>query len=349
MNQQTPGPERRILARYGMAGATLARLGHGLINRTFLAEDESGRRSVLQALNPIFPPGINDDIDRVTGHLAARGLTTPRLVRTLDGAAWVERHGTIWRMLSWVPGTSLEALWNERQAHAAGMLLARFHDALSDYRHPFSNPRLGVHDTRRHLVALRDALDTHREHPEYGAVRPLAEQILRAADALPRLPDLPDRTVHGDPKIDNLLFDTHAHEAVCLVDLDTLGRMPLPLELGDALRSWCNPVGENATETGFSSELFAAALRGYAGSAGSWLTEEEWRAFVPAIGVIQIELAARFCADALQDCYFAWDQAHYASRCEHNLVRARGQLAAHRAFLGLRGQLAEVAAAAFGR
>ena len=165
VNQQTPGPERRILARYGMAGATLTRLGHGLINRTFLAEDESGRRSVLQALNPIFPPGINDDIDRVTGHLAARGLTTPRLLRTLDGAAWVERHGTIWRMLSWVPGTSLEALWNERQAHAAGVLLARFHDALGDYRYPFSNPRLGVHDTRRHLAALvLVALD----HSEYA-------------------------------------------------------------------------------------------------------------------------------------------------------------------------------------
>jgi Ser/Thr protein kinase RdoA (MazF antagonist) len=330
-----------------VADATLGPLGHGLINRTFLVEATTGHRYVLQALNPIFPPRINEDIDRVTGHLADRGLQTPRLVRTLDGAAWVESAGEVWRMLTWVPGVSLQALQNSRQARAAGALLARFHDALSDYHHPFSNPRLGVHDTARHLAVLRGALDTHREHRDYGAIRPVAEQILEAADSLPRLPELPDRTVHGDPKIDNLRFDAEARDVVCLVDLDTLGRMPLPLELGDALRSWCNPVGENAAETRFSATLFGAALGGYAQAAGRWLTEAEWRAFVPAIGVIQVELAARFCADALNEKYFAWDPECYASRSQHNMVRARGQLATYRECVAQHERLAELAAAAF--
>lgn len=347
MSEKTRVPDRIILARYGMADATAVPLGRGLINRTFLVEDASGQRRVLQALNPVFPAIINEDIDQVTAHLAARGLRTPRLVRTLDGTAWAESGDEVWRMLTFIPGVTLDVLQNAGHARSAGALLGRFHDTLEDFEYPFSNPRLGVHDTARHIATLRNALDECRSHPDYGLIRPLAEQILAMAEALPELGTLPDRTVHGDPKINNLLFDPDSMDAICLVDLDTLGRMPLPLELGDALRSWCNPAGEDATETHFSLEIFAAVIDGYAGNIGAWLTDAEWRAFVPATGLIQVELAARFCADALNESYFGWDPARYATRSEHNRVRARGQLVAHRAFLDQSERLTEVTAAAF--
>ncbi len=42
---------------------------------------------------------------------------------------------------------------------------------------------------------------------------------------------------------------------------------------------------------------------------------------------ITIELAARFCADAVHDRYFAWDPSRFESRRAHNLARARSQLA----------------------
>ena len=48
---------------------------------------------------------------------------------------------------------------------------------------------------------------------------------------------------------------------------------------------------------------------------------------MPATRTILVELAARFCADALNESYFAWDARRYASRGEHNEVRAKGQLA----------------------
>ena len=120
------------------------------------------------------------------------------------------------------------------------------------------------------------------------------------------------------------------------------------VELGDAMRSWCNPAGEDATETRFSVELFSAAIDGYAGVAGNWVTEAEWRAIAPATGLIQVELAARFCADALNESYFAWDPDRYPTRTEHNRVRACGQLAAHHAFLAECDRLTEVTATAFG-
>ena len=73
--------------------------------------------------------------------------------------------------------------------------------------------------------------------------------------------------MHGDPKINNLLFDAATGRALCFIDLDTLGRMPLPLELGDAFRSWCNPAGEDNRQSAFALDLFAAAVDGYAAGA----------------------------------------------------------------------------------
>ena len=56
----------------GLDGATVAPLGGGLINQTFLVEG-GGERFVLQRLAAIFPPAINDNIAAVTQALARAG------------------------------------------------------------------------------------------------------------------------------------------------------------------------------------------------------------------------------------------------------------------------------------
>lgn len=332
---------------YGIAARRLLPLGRGLINRTYLAELDSGQRHVLQALNAIFPPAINEDIDAVTSFLAAGGMTTPRLVRSLTGAAWVDYEGETWRLLSWVDGISLDRLEGADQAAGAGGLLGRFHHRLADFKHRFHNPRLGVHDTAKHLRNLRQALRDGDAHRHISVIRPLAIDILDAAASLTPLPPLPDRVVHGDPKINNILFDAAGARALCLVDLDTLGHMPLPLELGDALRSWCNMAGEDSVEASFSESLFESAISAYAGETRSWLRPAEWESIVPATQTIFVELAARFCADALQESYFGWDAGRYDSRSEHNQVRARGQLAAFHACRAQTERLDNIVRAAF--
>jgi len=44
------------------------------------------------------------------------------------------------------------------------------------------------------------------------------------------------------------------------------------------------------------------------------------------VEVIALELAARFCTDALEETYFRWDQKKYPHACAHNLARTRSQL-----------------------
>ena len=336
-----------VLANYGLETARISPLGNGLINQTWLVENGVSEHFVLQRVNSMFPAAINQDIDVLTRHIEAKGLTTCRLVPANDGALWVEHEKGVWRLLSRVDGASRNALTSAAQAREAGVVLGQFHLAVSDLEHTFSNLRLGIHDTARHLRFLDETLRNRTHHPEYAAVSSLGREILDIAKSLPVLPQVPDRVVHGDPKVNNILFEAGGNRAICLVDLDTISQMPLPLELGDAMRSWCNPSGEDYWTGEFSAELFIPAIEGYAEQTRGWILPEEWSSIVPATHIILIELAARFCADALNETYFAWDPQKFATRSEHNQVRAAGQLTEARSLLAQEKELTAIVNAAF--
>jgi Ser/Thr protein kinase RdoA (MazF antagonist) len=331
-------PERHLaeaaLASWDLEGTTLTRLAGGLINVSYLVESARGRY-VLQRLHPIFGPEVNEDIEAITSHLDARGLVTPRLVRTRDLALFVVRPDGVWRLQTFVEGTSSARVESPRHAEAAGRLVGRFHAALSTLRHEFRFKRAGVHDTARHFARLDEAVDQHRARADHATVARLRDELRQGLAGLPAIDAdvLPRRIAHGDLKISNLLFDGHG-EGVCLVDLDTLAEMPLPFELGDAWRSWCNPVGEDSVETRFEGALFAAAWRGYATQ--MQVAPAERALLVPGVLTICLELAARFACDVLEDRYFGWDQARFPSRAAHNLVRAQGQAQLYRSLFAQR-------------
>jgi Ser/Thr protein kinase RdoA (MazF antagonist) len=300
----------------------------GLINETFAVRDAAGAAiAALQRLHPIWRPEVNLDIEAVTAHVAARGLTTPRLVRTLDGRAWLDHAGRVWRALTWIDGETVHAVPDPAWAEAGGALVGRYHVAVADLAHDYHFTRPGVHDTAAHLGRLRERVErggsAHAEAIEIG------REVLAASDRLTPLGELPRRHVHGDLKVSNVMFRRAAAgaEAVALVDLDTLGRGTLAFELGDAMRSWCNPHGEDAGAARFELPIFAAAIRGFRAQADDVCTADERVSIVSGLETVCIELAARFAVDAFDDSYFGWDPSRFASRRAHNLVRARGQLA----------------------
>ena len=316
----------RVLVHYGLGGAAVEPLGTGLINETYLVT-AGKERFVLQCLNPVFDPAVNLDIDALTRHLEDCGMVTPRLIPSQSGRAlWVTHEERHWRLASYVPGFCLDRLENTDQAHHAGRLLGRFHSQVLDFELDLHAERFGVHDTARHLESLAAALDECADHRYYDDIAPLAEAVLRRAASLPIMSGMPDRLVHGDPKISNLVFDPATGEGVCMIDLDTLAHMPVALELGDAMRSWCNPRGEDESSGHFRLDYFAAAMEGYAKEASARLEPGEWEAFVPAATTIMVELAARFTRDALRESYFGWNADKFPDRSTHNQMRARGQL-----------------------
>ena len=301
----------------------------GLINDTYwVRSPDNEALAVLQRLNTrIFRPEVHHDIEAVTTTLAAKGLVTPRLIATRTGDLWhTDAQGGCWRCLTVVGDRTVHKLTDPADAVSAGHLIARFHAALADLDWRFRMVRPDPHDTPRHMAALADAVAEHPEHRLHAEVAPLAEQIAAAWSRWDGGADLPERIIHGDLKISNVRFQ--GGEAIALIDLDTLARRTLDVELGDAMRSWCNPVPEDSLDARFDPELFAAAMAGYArGSIGSpGPTEAEWNSIVPTLERIALELAARFAADALREAYFGWDPK-FGGRGEHNLARAKGQAA----------------------
>lgn len=335
-------PPAEVLARWRrFTAASIRPLGSGLINATFELRAAEGERVVLQRLHPVFAPEVNLDIAAVTEHLAGRGLRTQRILPTDDGCLWVEAADGIWRALSYVPGSVHQRLTDPAMAREAGRLVGCFHCALDGFDYDYRSRRGNVHDTPAHLQRLHLALERHAAHRLYGAVAAVAEPLLRGAEGLLELGALPLRHAHGDLKISNLLFD-EVGRGLCLIDLDTLTRMHWPLEMGDALRSWCNPATEERRSVRFDPVLFQAALGGYRESAAALITAPEWAALVPGLARICLELAARFLADALNETYFGWDPRRFGTRGEHNLARGRAMWALYRDVLEKRAEAERV-------
>jgi Ser/Thr protein kinase RdoA (MazF antagonist) len=333
-----------ILDAWNFGDAHVEPIEIGLINRTFRV-DRGRERWILQCLNPLFDAKLHFDIEAITSHIESKGLLTPRLVRTRENKLWLEREG-IWRVFTYLPGRVVARVESPALARTAGRLVAQFHGAVSDLEHVFHFTRPGVHDMAAHRAKLTNALRDHAKHVLYDRVAPVAERLLAVTATLPSFHAHPQRVAHGDLKITNVLFDETLREAQALLDLDTLARMPLAFEMGDAFRSWCNPGGEDQTEARFDADVFRAAVEGYGPAARAWITRDEVSVLVEATRYIALELATRFCADALNERYFGWNAARYASRGEHNLVRARGQLALAESIEDQRGALERVLAEA---
>jgi len=314
-----------VLDRWTWSGAVeVSPTESGLINRSFVVRAGGEPIAVLQRLNTaIFDPRVHEDIEAVTAHLAAKGLPTPRLLRTREGTLWhTDAGGGVWRCLTPVGHSTIHKLDDPARARSAGRLVAQVHAALRDLDWSFRSVRGGTHDTPAHMRRLREAVHAHPEHRLHAEVGRLAEAILARWERWEGPTDLPLRVIHGDLKISNVRFD--GTTAVALIDLDTFQHGTLDTELGDALRSWCNPASEDAPVARFDLGIFAAAMQGYAAGAEG-VIEDEWASIVPGIERIALELAARFARDALEESYFGYDD-RFGGHGEHNLLRARGQL-----------------------
>ena len=75
------------LAAWDLVPERVERFGKGLINDTWLVR-AGEQRFVLQRVSGIFPVEVNEDIDVITRHVAAKGLVTLRLVPTTAAALW---------------------------------------------------------------------------------------------------------------------------------------------------------------------------------------------------------------------------------------------------------------------
>lgn len=318
-------------------------LGSGNVNDTWRVALEPGaagpRTLVLQRLNTrVFPrpdlvmaniQRLGEHLDRPGALAAATGRwELPRVVPVQgSGTPWLEQNGECWRLLTFIERSrSRDTITGPDQALQVGRALGTFHALIHDLpAEQLADTLEGFHVTPGYLTEFERVLQRTEVPLTPQAQHCIAfirdrEAFMPVLEEAQRAGRLRQRPIHGDPKVNNILFDSGSDEAIALIDLDTVKPGLIHYDIGDCLRSSCNRLGEETDDwhaVQFDLELCEAVLEGYIGRAHHFLEDADYAHIPDAIRLLSLELGLRFFTDHLAgDVYFR------TSRPRHNLQRA---------------------------
>ncbi|MCP4042816.1 MAG: phosphotransferase, partial [Gammaproteobacteria bacterium] len=220
----------------------ITQLSTGLIHTTYIAEYHRNGlvlRYLHQRINThVFgqPDGLMDNIHRITAHLQRKLEDNNRrcfsqqvlcLVPARDGKLlWRDDRGHYWRTYRYVENSrAFNTVDGTERAWKAAAAFGEFVRLLED----FPRPRLyetipNFHNLSMRLQNLLQVVDTDPMNRAVE-VKPQLDFILAREDQAGLLDEvrrggeLPERIVHNDTKLNNILFHATTGEILCVVDL----------------------------------------------------------------------------------------------------------------------------------
>lgn len=319
---------------------TIEGYGNGHINDTYLCE--AAARVILQRINiKVFknPDEVMENIYNVTEHLKKKiekaggnpDRETLNVIRTKYGKNYYKLDDeNYFRMYKFVEDSvSFDVVENPVQLYHAGTAFGKFQNMLDDYpADKLYETIVDFHNTPERvkqleaaisknaagrLVAVKDEVNFAIEYAKYASK--ITDEMAKGT--------VPLRVTHNDTKLNNVLFDKHTLEGVCVIDLDTVMPGSVLYDFGDALRFGAASGAEDETDLSkiwFDLEKFEEFSKGFLGETAKCLTEKEIELLPMSALLMTYECGIRFLADYLNgDTYFKVHREH------HNLDRARTQ------------------------
>jgi len=314
------------------------RYGDGHINETYLIEDNTKRKYILQKINRnVFKQArqVMENVRAVTRFLHTKVHSEREslsLLPTKKGEDWLtDDAGDVWRMYPFIADSicfsKVESLDDFRQS---GIAFGNFQKQLADFDADSlyeTIPRF--HDTPNRYEHFKAAVANDTAH-RVKDVQVDIDFILAREDyakTLMVLQDagkLPLRVTHNDTKLNNVLFDIQSRRPICVVDLDTVMPGLAVNDFGDAIRFGASTAKEDEADLSkvhFSLASYEAFADGFLTACGDSLTECEILHLRDGAKMMTLEVAVRFLTDYLEgDVYFKTKHA------AHNLERARTQI-----------------------
>lgn len=344
-----------LINKFNIKGrlVSLRPFGNGNINDTYLAiyrNTFTETQVILQRVNRnVFPEPeiVMSNMHEITKHChdkleddADKGRDDrvwqmPRIIKAKDSKDYVvDEKGEIWRVITRIMSAkAFDVAQGPEHAMECGAALGHFHYLISDMDPELiRDPLPGFHITGGYLAkydeTLCNASAKELLHSSMEARR-LEKFIAERRDFALCLEkaemsgELKKRMFHGDPKVNNIMIDDFTGKGTAMIDLDTVSPGLVQIDVGDAVRSICNPAGEEEANLGkvtFDENLFLAFMKGYVKEAGSFMTAADREYLYDAVRLLPFELGLRFFQD-----YLAGDRYFKVRQPGQNLNRARVQ------------------------
>ncbi len=322
-------------------------LNMGNINRTYkvnyIRDDGSGlaklKPFLFQRVNTYAfknPVELMDNIDKVTEFIRRKrpenvNLHFHHTEKNGERRTYLFDGDEFWRVCNFVPSVTFMTCDDLRIIRNAGAAFGDFQTVLNDFDPSqlyYTIP--DFHDTRKRYEALDRSV---KADPcgRVAGVREELEYILSVRDKACMLTDLfnegklPLRVTHNDTKINNVLFDEVTHDALVVIDLDTVMPGVVGSDFGDAIRFAANYTEEDSRDTektGIDLNVFWAFADGFLSETADALTDTEINTLAASCFSLTCELVTRFLAD-----YIDGDKYFKINYPDHNLVRTRCQIA----------------------
>lgn len=337
----------RLAACFGLKGDVrqVSVVDNGRIHSTYdvtIVHNGVDRRYIFQQLNRFVfknPRQIMHNIARITAHISRKleqeGGDLGQVLHfytTPSGDSYHTDGQDVWRVSDYVPNTvTYNRCDDPNKLKSAGRAFGEFLNRLSDFDAADLYETIPDFHNTRHRIAV---LLRHMEENSCGrAAQVTAEvdKIIAWRGTAERLGDLtedgelPLRVTHNDTKINNLLFDRDTDEAKTVIDLDTVMPGLVAHDFGDAVRYAANTAVEgekDLSKVALDINRFRAFAEGFVPAVSGSLTPVELDTLALGAFVITVELAVRFLDD-----YITGDRYFKTAYPDHNLVRARCQLA----------------------
>ncbi len=317
--------------------------GHGHINYTLKVDTDAGRSYIVQQINQyVFkdPVQVMENASAVTQYILDR-VEDPRLalhfVRARDGSfCHRDENGEYWRAYEFADGFCLEAPESAQDFYQSAIAFGQFQELLKNY------PADTLHET---IPNFHNTVDRYRQFEASIAADPMGRAagvqadidfLMAHKEEACRLQHmrqeglLPLRVTHNDTKLNNVLLDKATRKPLCVLDLDTVMPGLSLYDFGDSIRFGAATAAEDEVDTGkmkLDLELFRVYTQGFLEAATS-LTDLEVQMLPTGAFTLTMEQATRFLKDYLDgDLYFK------TAYPDHNLVRARTQIALARDML----------------
>lgn len=310
-----------VLKAWDIASGEIQPIVAGHINDTYLVGD----RYVLQRLNrSVFedPPALMRNLAKAIDHEGGDLLLAP--IPTGEGSPYREdADGDIWRLFPHLPTRNFQNLPDELLA-CAGRAFGDFLATFADFPGELEKVIEGFHDLAFYLKRLDVAPP--------GDVGTTLDEINELRSRF--RPGEAGRVIHGDCKVNNLLFHPTRNAVAAIIDLDTLMLGDPAWDFGDLVRSAFAGSEETEAAAEFSRARFEPLSKGFFSAFGA-VDDVEHYAAAPAY--MSFMLAVRFLTDHLDgDVYFK------VGKRGDNLIRARSQLDLAKRFMVVEPEMANI-------